>query len=134
MSSFKLPFGLKNSRLVEVSEVLSGKRCGCVCPSCKKDLIARKGEVNAHHFAHAHAKDSDICGYGAETAIHEMAKQIIYEEKAIFAPSTAIKKKGTDHQGRSHSASGEVRHPRSTELHGENDVCHRSQSRCCAGI
>lgn len=110
MSSIKLPFGLKNDRLVEVSEVLSGKRCGCVCPGCKKDLIAKKGEVNAHHFAHDHTEDSDNCKYGAETAIHKMAKQIISEEKAIFAPSKVIEKIGTDRQLASHSVSREV-HP-----------------------
>jgi hypothetical protein len=108
MSNFKIPFGLKKKRLVEVEEVLSGLRCGCVCPGCKKDLIARKGEVNAHHFAHAHIKDGDLCEYGAETAIHLMAKQIICEEKAIFAPSTVVEKKDHDDQGRSHSASREA--------------------------
>lgn len=109
MSSFKIPFGQKNERLVEVSEVLSGLRCGCICPGCQKALIARKGDVNAHHFAHAHAKDSDLCEYGSETAIHLMAKQILCEEKVIFAPLTQIEKTGLDSRGYSHTVSRAVR-------------------------
>lgn len=105
MSSFKIPFGLSQNRLVEVDDVPSGLRCGCVCPGCQKELVARKGEVNAHHFAHAHAKDSDLCEYGTETAIHLMAKQILCEEKMIFAPSTLIEKTGLDDRGHSHTAS-----------------------------
>lgn len=106
MSSFKIPFGLKSGRLVEVVEVLSGLRCECVCPGCQKDLIARKGDINAHHFAHAHERDSDLCEYGTETAIHLMAKQILCEEKMIFAPLALVEKSGFDDRGQSHSASG----------------------------
>lgn len=106
MSSFKIPFGLKDEQVVEVDDVPSGLRCGCVCPGCKMDLIARKGEVNAHHFAHAHAKDSDLCEYGTETAIHLMAKQILCEEKGIFAPASLIEKNDVDDRGNSHTASG----------------------------
>lgn len=105
MSSFKIPFGLRKERLVEVDDVPSGLRCDCVCPGCKRELIARKGEVNAHHFAHAHAKDSDLCEYGTETAIHLMAKQILCEEKRIFAPETLIARKDVDDRGNSHTAS-----------------------------
>lgn len=105
MSSLKIPFGFKKGRLVEVDDVPSGLRCGCVCPGCQGDLIARKGEVNAHHFAHAHAKDSDLCEYGTETAIHLMAKQILCEEKGIFAPASLIEKKDVDDRGNSHTAS-----------------------------
>jgi hypothetical protein len=105
MSSFKIPFGLKKERLVEVDDVPSGLRCDCVCPGCKRDLIARKGEVNAHHFAHAHGKDSDLCEYGAETAIHLMAKQILCEEKRIFAPETLVERNDFDDRGNSHTAS-----------------------------
>jgi len=105
MSSFKIPFGLIDGRIVEVKDVPSGLRCGCLCPGCKKALIARKGDVNAHHFAHAHAKDSDLCDYGSETAIHLMAKQILCEEMRIAAPECVVEKQGIDDRGQTHSAS-----------------------------
>lgn len=37
----KLPFGLnENNLLVHVSNVENGKKCGCICPSCRVALIA----------------------------------------------------------------------------------------------
>ena len=38
----KLPFGLKDGKLVEVSQVLNGFDFNCYCPNCKSPLIARK--------------------------------------------------------------------------------------------
>lgn len=34
-----------------------GRKCGCICPSCKASLIARKGNENEWHFAHDHRAD-----------------------------------------------------------------------------
>ncbi|MCC3817975.1 hypothetical protein IB293_21965 [Vibrio parahaemolyticus] len=49
-----IPFGLKDGKYYDVSEVERGRGCGCICPSCKQVLVARKGdpEKMAHHFAH----------------------------------------------------------------------------------
>lgn len=51
-SSNKIPFGLRDGRMVEVSEVESGLACRCVCPSCGQPLQARKGPIRTHYFAH----------------------------------------------------------------------------------
>ena len=50
----KLPFAVNESsgQVVEVGEVPSGRACGCVCISCGAGVVARKGDVNAWHFAH----------------------------------------------------------------------------------
>lgn len=49
-----IPFGLKEGKYYDVSEVERGRACGCICPSCKQVLVAKKGdpEKMAHHFAH----------------------------------------------------------------------------------
>ncbi|HCE4574146.1 hypothetical protein P3719_23445 [Vibrio parahaemolyticus] len=49
-----LPFGLKDGKYYDVSEVERGRACGCICPSCKQVLVAKKGDPlkMAHHFAH----------------------------------------------------------------------------------
>ncbi|EMK6928218.1 hypothetical protein V9K35_004431 [Vibrio alginolyticus] len=49
-----IPFGLKDGKYYDVSEVERGRACGCICPSCKQVLVARKGDPAkmAHHFAH----------------------------------------------------------------------------------
>ena len=49
----RLSYGLKEGRLLHVSEVQRGLACGCACPACGDRLVARKGPVREHHFAHA---------------------------------------------------------------------------------
>ena len=70
----EVPYGDKKGRLLTVAEVDSGLACDCVCPACKGLLVARKGRVRRHHFAHFEA---DPCAYGKETAVHLMAKEIL---------------------------------------------------------
>jgi len=50
----KIPFGksLKTGELVEVSNVLGGRACACVCYDCGQGLIARQGACKEWHFAH----------------------------------------------------------------------------------
>ncbi len=52
MADIELPFGLRDDILVHISQVQQGLACGCVCPQCKKPLVARSGSVLVHHFAH----------------------------------------------------------------------------------
>ncbi|MCQ0110303.1 competence protein CoiA family protein [Zhouia amylolytica] len=80
----KLPFGLKDGEIIHISEVEKGLQSGCICPSCKVPLIARKGDNNIHHFAH-HNEPS--CEKGYETAIHLAAKKIVKENRKIIIPS-----------------------------------------------
>lgn len=80
---FKLPYGLRDNELLTIEEVESGLSCDCVCPACKKQLIARKGEVKAHHFAHYKSED---CQSGLETALHQLSKEIISKSKTFTTP------------------------------------------------
>lgn len=45
-----------------------------LCPHCKEEVIARKGQVNAHHFAH---KPQSSCSVTAETLLHYEAKHYL---------------------------------------------------------
>lgn len=49
-----------------------------MCPDCNKDLIFKKGNIKAHHFAHF--KDDDPCNYynkPSESQIHKDAKLLM---------------------------------------------------------
>ena len=71
-TKLKIPFGLRDSALVHISEVESGSEHGAVCPDCQRPLIARKGSKTRHHFAH-HA---DVqCN--PETVLHKIAKMLL---------------------------------------------------------
>ena len=83
----KLPFGLKNGEIIDISKVVSGLKCECVCPNCKSPLIARKGSKTIHHFAHYKAPE---CKFAYETAIHLMSKKIFEKHKRIKVPEVEI--------------------------------------------
>lgn len=72
-----------DGRMISVDDVPSGIACGCVCPGCGRPLVAKKGEINAHHFAHA---SETKCTTGFESMAHLLAKQIIADAKCIELP------------------------------------------------
>ena len=76
-----------SGRIVHVDDVPQGLACKCVCPNCKESLMARKGAVRAHGFAH-HSRERranlEIC---YEVIMYKLAEQIIKDKKRINAPS-----------------------------------------------
>ena len=88
----KLPYGMVlNDRLLHISEVEKGLACGCVCPSCRGNLIANKGSIKTHHFAH-HSDRACVAAY--ETMLHKLAKQVIEDQKQVKLPPVVAKYKG----------------------------------------
>lgn len=93
-----VPFGYSQaeSRLVDVHEVPSGKRCGCHCPSCKAPLIARKGQRKAWHFAHDSqakaGKDTTLerCRYSFFVSARMMARQLVTDPMTVALPGHRI--------------------------------------------
>ena len=79
----RVPFGLQDDTLVEPCQVSNGKACGCICPACKRPLIARQG-AKTPHFAHAPGED---CAGALETAVHLAAKKIIAARQEIRLPA-----------------------------------------------
>lgn len=84
MTELKLPYGLKNDQLISIDEVDSGLSCECICPACRQQLIARKGSIKIHHFAHYKSPD---CFGGFETALHQMCKEIIFNNQTFTTPT-----------------------------------------------
>ena len=71
MNILKVPLALNESgNLLNAEEAQSGNKYHC--PSCGGELLLRKGEINAHHFAH---KASKACTQ--ETITHSTAKKLI---------------------------------------------------------
>lgn len=81
-----LPYGiLPNGNLAHVSDVSSGLACNCRCPECGGLLVARKGQVIVHHFAHQ--AGMNCTGGGWETALHRLCKEIIMSSRRIMLPA-----------------------------------------------
>ena len=84
----KLIYGLKNGVITHISEVESGLACGCICPACGEKLIAKKGDVVMHHFAH---RSGINCEYGVETALHLVAKEVLTSAKEMVIPQVELR-------------------------------------------
>lgn len=70
--------------LAHISEVQRGLACGCVCPACQGNLVARlKDEHQVPHFAH-HC--GEACGGGPETVLHLLAKEAFRINPTMLLP------------------------------------------------
>ena len=81
------------NQLVYIEDVDKGLACNCTCPACHARLIAKKGKIKLHHFAH---HDCKPCAYGAETTLHLAAKDILNKAKKMYLPERTIKIAGRE--------------------------------------
>lgn len=91
MQETKLTYGLRNGRLLHISDVASGLDCECVCPHCSAPLVAKKGAIKQHHFSH---HKTDPCAFAVESSLHRAAKQILAEAKRIHLPEVQVNFQG----------------------------------------
>ncbi len=78
-----LTYALKDGKITHISEVERGLHCGCNCPACGENLIARKGQHVTHHFAHQSTKN---CEYAYESSLHFVAKEILSRAQRMMLP------------------------------------------------
>lgn len=85
--NLKIPFGLRDGDLINISEIteqFNGRKCNCVCPSCGDKLEARTlGTKVRPYFSHI----TKNCGMGFETALHLFVKQTLEKNKTIKIPA-----------------------------------------------
>lgn len=79
----RLIYGLRDEDPVRISDVPSGLECNCICPEGKTPLIARKGPIRQHHFAHSLETN---CARGVESALHYLAKKVLSTYQSIVLP------------------------------------------------
>jgi len=87
----ELIYGLKDDKLIHINDVQQGRECNCICPNCGANLVAKKGRINEHHFAHE-SKECDIT-IAQETVLHLIAKDIFSEAKTIKLPKVILEDK-----------------------------------------
>lgn len=87
MHHHNLIYALKNGLAVSIDDVKSGLQCGCTCPACGEALVAKKGDVRMHHFAH---KAGQECAYGYESSLHLAAKEILSKATSITLPAVYL--------------------------------------------
>lgn len=85
--SDELVYGLgADGTILHISQVDRGLQCGCRCPACEQVLMAKKGPVQLHHFAHHNANAA--CAHAAETNAHIWAKDVLARVKRLLVPET----------------------------------------------
>ncbi len=76
----------RSGNLVSIYDVARGLACECICPSCRRPMVARtKDDIRVAHFAHYGTSDS-TCTSAGETALHMFAKQVLNERLEIALP------------------------------------------------
>ncbi len=89
-----LPFGERHDgAIVHIADVPRGLACDCRCSGCDGVLVARKGKVKEHHFAHQSAAP---CAHAFESALHKLAKQILNEKLMLLLPRVAAARSGEE--------------------------------------
>jgi hypothetical protein len=76
-------YGMRDGKLLFIADVTSGLACGCVCARCGKPLVAKKGPVRRHHFAHFEITN---CQGAAESSLHILAKELLAEMDSLTVP------------------------------------------------
>ncbi len=76
-----------DGEVVHISEVKRGLQCGCICSAYKAPLVAKKGEIRQHHFAHAKGEE---CEHAVETSLHLAAKDILDKRREIVLPAVEV--------------------------------------------
>ncbi|MFQ2132373.1 hypothetical protein ACK34S_07635 [Aeromonas hydrophila] len=94
----RIPFAVRidTGQMVSIDEVSRGLACNCTCPSCDGRLVARKADVNAHHFAH-HTASKEACQYAFYTSIRLMLLSRLDDIKLITTPAFEILFEGINH-------------------------------------
>lgn len=80
--------------LVHIADVPSGLACNCVCPGCGRKMVAKKGEIQGHHFAHHARQGGWTCASAGETALHKFAKRVLDERLEIALPAMVVEEHG----------------------------------------
>ena len=89
MSGPQILYGVRNGELVHIDDVERGLACGCICRECKRPLVARKGEVLSHFFAHD--ADEVNCNPTPESLVHSYAKQQVAKLRKLILPPFSVR-------------------------------------------
>jgi hypothetical protein len=69
-----------------IDDVPSGAACSCFCAACGSPLIARKGSVKVHHFAHEANQERPECLAGALNLLRRLAADFLRESATPVLP------------------------------------------------
>lgn len=66
-----------------IEDVANGQMCRCVCPGCRRRMVAHQGELRRHF---QHAAESVDCRSAGESALHRFAKDVLAKALRLRLP------------------------------------------------
>jgi hypothetical protein len=103
MTGTEIFFGVRDSQFVHIDDVASGLACACYCAQCERPLVAKKGPVLSHHFAHS--ADDPNCNPSPESLIHRYAKQQLAINATLVLPGFTVNALHDSNDGNVHHLS-----------------------------
>lgn len=100
MSISQILYGVLDGELVHIDNVERGLACLCTCHECGRALVAKKGEVLRHHFAHN--TDDVNCNPTAESLVHRYAKQQVSKLQELILPGFEVRAQIKLNDGQGH--------------------------------
>ncbi|MEH6672031.1 hypothetical protein [Halopseudomonas sp.] len=84
MSDSAIPLGERDGQMFRAYEVENGLRCGCVCPGCRKPLVAaNQGQKRFPYFRH---EELEGCANGRAEGVRRAAVQVIAQRGKLLLP------------------------------------------------
>lgn len=101
MSGPQLLYGERDGKLIHVDDVDRGQACNCICHECGRPLIAKKGEILAHFFAHEASEVN--CSPTPESLVHRYAKEQVARMSRLRLPGFVVEGRHQTFDGGLHS-------------------------------
>jgi hypothetical protein len=83
---------ISDDGLVPITAVELGLACGCICPACGTQLVAKLRHRSPHF---AHSPSERLCRYAPETVIHKLAKRALEKGGYLLVPAQEARHQGT---------------------------------------
>lgn len=88
MNGPQILYGMRDGELIHVDDADRGQACNCTCYECGRPLVARKGEILAHFFAHEASEVN--CNPTPESLMHSYAKEQVAKMGRLRLPGFTV--------------------------------------------
>jgi hypothetical protein len=82
---------MRNGKIILIEDLSANERglnCGCQCPACDGNFIARMGDVKVRHFAHSKDACDEIIAY--TSGLYKLIHQTLSDGAAFFIPPLIV--------------------------------------------
>jgi len=116
-------YGVRDGELIHVDDADRGQACNCICYECGRPLVAKKGEILAHFFAHEAAEVN--CNPTPESLVHRYAKEQVAKMDRLRLPGFTVEGRYQTPDGTVHSLHWRYRPTYDVDVKGAEVESHQ---------